>query len=125
MSELSSFKESQSFISGTYSGSIEQSKIDLEETISSTIKSSSIELSVSEANATNIIEYDKASGEFAIKKIIPSKYPLTEKSKRDRAAKVRMERERKSEQIKKINENITLGVEAIKVRNADEHDYNL
>jgi len=50
-----------------------------------------------------------------MKKNIQHKYPLTERSKRERAAKIRMEKERKSEDIKHINETITRGAEVIRV----------
>lgn len=43
------------------------------------------------------------------------KYPLTEESKRDTAARIRAERERQSEQIRKTNEKIVRGVEVLKV----------
>lgn len=49
----------------------------------------------------------------SIKKSI--KYPLTERSKRVMAAKIRTERERKTEQINKINKTITFNAQIIKV----------
>lgn len=50
-----------------------------------------------------------------MKNSIQNNYPLTEKSKREKAAKFRKNREMKSELIKKINETITHDVEVIKV----------
>lgn len=118
MSELSSFRECQSFISEYDLGSNEQSQMELEEKLSTgKIKSNSTEQSFLEKNVTNFSSKNNESVALPLKENIQPKYPLTEKSKREKAIKDRMERERKSEQIKKNNENITRGITAIKVRN--------
>lgn len=128
MSELSSFRESHSFISEYNLGSNEQSQMDLEEKSSlGKIKFNSIEQSFLKKNVTNVSnENNESVNGFVLpeKKNVQPKYPLTEKSKREKAAKDRMEREMKSEQTKKINENITRGVKAIKVCNVLHYYYD-
>lgn len=129
MSELSSFKEFQSFISEDNFGSNEQSQMDLEERLSAEkIKPYSIEQSSLEENVTNVSRKnnESVSGfELSMGKNVEPKYPLTEKAKRENATKARIEHERKCKQIKKINENITRGVEDIKVRNIVYNHYSL
>lgn len=70
-----------------------------------------IEQSLSKSLLSQTIEDLKPS----MKNSIQNKYPLTEKSKHERAAKVQMERKIKSEQIKKANETITHDAKVIKV----------
>jgi len=53
---------------------------------------------------------------FAKKRVQPE-YPLTKWSKREIAAKNQTERDKKYENIKRINEKIKRGAEAIKVHN--------
>jgi len=53
--------------------------------------------------------------ELLAKKRVRHDYPLTKWSKRERAAKIRTERDRKFENIKRINEKIPRGAEVIKV----------
>lgn len=48
-------------------------------------------------------------------KNVRGKYPLTEKSKRDTAARIRAEREKQSEQTRKMNEKIVRGAKVLKV----------
>lgn len=128
MSELSNLRASLSFISKINLGSTEQSQVNLEGISSAgKIKSSSIEQSFLDKNHTvNDNKTDESVGGFELltRKNVQAKYPLTERSKREKAAKIRVERERKSEQIKKINENITCGAEAIKVHNGVHNYYN-
>lgn len=50
-----------------------------------------------------------------MEKNIRRKYPLTEQSKRERITQIRMKNESKCQQIKKNNETIKRGAEAIRV----------
>lgn len=65
-------------------------------------------------NVTENSSVDKFKQPPTIKNVL-RQYPLTELSKRKMALRVREESERKSEQIKKLNETIAHGAEVIKV----------
>jgi len=70
-------------------------------------------------NATDVVKTKNTVSdcELIAKKHIRQEYPLTKWSKRQMAAKIRTERDRKFENIKMINENITRAAEVIKVHN--------
>jgi len=68
-------------------------------------------------NITDVFKNNKMIGdcESVAKNHVWHEYPLTKWSKRERAAKIRTERDRKFENIKRFNETITRGAEIIKV----------
>jgi len=97
---------------------IEQLSIHSERSLLSsveTINSKSTEQLQSLKNVTkNVIKTNKTvSGRESLTKKL--EYPLTKWSKREMAAKIRTERDRKFENIKMINEKIKRGAEVIKV----------
>ncbi|XP_022175737.1 uncharacterized protein LOC111037460 [Myzus persicae] len=118
MSESSNLNESfQLFFPSDYSSAIEieQLSIHSERNLSlsaETINSKSTE-QLSLKNVTNVVKSNKTvkDCESFAKKL---EYPLTKWSKREMAAKIRAERDRKFESIKKINEKITRGAEFLK-----------
>jgi len=118
MSKLSNFNEFlQSYNSETSSQTSQQLLIESENSLSvEQNNSNSSEHSCSE-NLENVFKNNNNDNYFKLSSIksINYKYPLTEKSKRDMAAKIQMERKNKSEQIKKINEKMSSGAEIIKV----------
>ncbi|KAF0760701.1 Uncharacterized protein FWK35_00009336 [Aphis craccivora] len=111
---------SQSIAPTNYSSitEIEQLSIHSEKSLSlsvKTIDSKSTNQKL-QKNITNDFKNKKTIGdcESFAKKHVRHEYPLTKWSKRERAAKIRMERDRKFENIKRFNETITLGAETIK-----------
>lgn len=115
MSESSISNESLSFIPAhsLEETTDDQLNIKYEIKIPSTDKfKQSIELPIEQSlSKTQIVDNLKQS----MKNSIQKKYPLTEKSIREKAAKVRMDRVMKSELIKKTNETITHDAKVIKV----------
>lgn len=116
MSELSSENKSRALISINSSEKAEQLGIISEGNLSpGEDHFDSIE-SVFSNNFTIDTKNDNViANELDVSIKNPHKYPLTERSKRRMAIKIRMERERKSEQINKINEQITHSAKVIKV----------
>jgi len=116
-------ESSQSFVPANYSSAIdiEQLSVHSERSLLSSVKnidSKSTEQSLS-TNVTAVIKTNNTVSDCVLlaKKHIRHEYPLTKWSKRQRAAKIRTERDSKFENIKRINEKITLGAEVIKVHN--------
>lgn len=124
MSETSNFKGSfQSFVQTNYPSAIEieQLSIHSERSLLLSVKnndSKSTEQSLPN-HITNVVETNKTVSdcESLPKNRVRHEYPLTKWSKREIAAKIRTERDRKFENIKRINEKITRGAEFIKVHN--------
>lgn len=122
MSESSNLKKSfQSIPPTNYSSTIEIEQLSIhskkilslsEETIDS--KSADQKL---QKKITDVFKNNETIGdcESVAKKHVRHEYPLTKWSKRKRTAKIRTERDRKFENIKRFNETITRGAETIKV----------
>lgn len=125
MSESSNLKDkSQSFIPINYSSAIETEQLSVHSARNlllsvETNNSKSTENS-SQKNVTyDVVNTNKTVSDcesFAKKRVQPE-YPLTKWSKREIAAKNQTERDKKYENIKRINEKIKRGAEAIKVHN--------
>lgn len=86
----------------------EESSSTAEKTITDTIRRSSLSENITDEIALSDLK-------LSTEKTVERKYPFTEKSKREMAAKIRTQREKEFDQIKKINETITHGAEVIKV----------
>jgi len=122
MSESSNLKKSfQSIAPTNYSSTIkvEQSSIHSKKSLTlseETVDSKSTDQKL-QKKITDVFKNNETIGdcESVAKKHVRHEYPLTKWSKRERAAKIRTERNRQFENIKRFNETITRGAETIKV----------
>lgn len=122
MSESSNLKESfQSFVPTNYSSTIEIEQLNIPSQRSLLLSVKNIDSKLTEQslpkNITDVVKTNKtvSDRELLAKKRVRKEYPLTKWSKREMAAKIRTERNRKFENIKMTNEKIKRGAEFIKV----------
>lgn len=122
MSESSNLKESfQSFVPTNYSSAIEIEQLNIPNQRSLLLSVKNIDSKLTEQslpkNVTDVVKTNKtvSDRELLAKKRVRQEYPLTKWSKREMAAKIRTERNRKFENIKMTNDKITRGAEVIKV----------
>lgn len=117
MSESSVLDESLTFIPTHYPEETADEQLNINYDIRLSVEKTklSIEQSTESSLSNNLISPTIDDSKSSMKNSTQKKYPLTEKSKREKAAKIRMEREMKSEKIKNMNEIFAHGAEVIKV----------